>query len=394
VLGRLRLLTAGESHGKGLVGILEGLPAGLKIDPAIIDHQLQRRQRGYGRGGRMKIEKDQVEILSGVRWGLTIGSPITLMIHNRDWKNWQEGMSIDPLFKDYIPAVTKPRPGHADLSGVLKFGFRDARNVLERSSARETAMRVALGALARQMLSVFGIEVFSFVLSIGPVRVDDSFLFSPDTDFESLFALAESSEVRCHDAETTIAMKETIDRASSDGDTVGGVFALVIRGTPVGLGSHIQWDTRLDARFAYALMGIQAIKGVEIGKGFDMASGKGSTVMDEIFYEPQRGYYRKTNLAGGIEGGMTNGMPIVIRAAMKPIPTLKRPLASVDFVTKEPYRAAYERSDVCAVPAASVIAEAMGSIVIADAFLEKFGGDSIEETGRNYAAYKEYLNGA
>ena len=352
MFGKLRLLTAGESHGKALAGILEGLPAGLNIDPSIIDHHLQRRQRGYGRGGRMKIESDQVEIVSGVRWGLTIGSPITLIVYNRDWKNWQEGMSIDPLFKDYIPPITKPRPGHADLTGVLKFGFRDARNVLERSSARETAMRVALAALARQMLSAFGIEVFSFVLSVGPVCVDDSFLFDPDSDFESLFALAESSDVRCHDSSATIAMKEAIDKASGDGDTLGGRFAVVIKGAPVGLGSHIQWDRRLDARLAYALMGIQAIKGVEIGKGIDMSKGKGSTVMDEIFYEPQRGYYRKTNYAGGIEGGMTNGMPIVIRAAMKPIPTLKRPLASVDFVTKEPYKAAYERSDVCAVPAA------------------------------------------
>ncbi len=392
MLRRLRLLTAGESHGKGLACVIEGLPAGIEIEEDYINRQLKRRQGGYGRGGRMKIEDDQVEILSGVRWGVTMGSPISLLIHNKDWKNWQQGMSTDPTFKNYIPAITRPRPGHADLAGVLKYRHRDARNVLERSSARETAMRVAAGAIARKFLSSFDMEVYSFVLSIGSVAAEDDFLFDPKSDFNSFYRLAEQSEVRCHDSEISKQMKDAIDRASAEGDTLGGHFAVVLTGAPPGLGSHIQWDLRLDARLAYAVMGIQAIKAVEIGKGLEMAKSSGSKMMDEIHHTPEEGYYRKTNYAGGIEGGMTNGMPLVIKAAMKPIPTQKRPLGSVDIITKEPFKAVYERSDICAVAAAAVIAEAMVSLIIADALLEKFGGDSMAEILENYNSYVGYLS--
>ncbi|MEW5746735.1 MAG: chorismate synthase [Nitrospirota bacterium] len=403
---KLRLLTAGESHGKGLVGILEGIPAGLPLAAGDIDKELKRRQGGHGRGGRMKIEQDRAEILAGVRWGRTLGSPLALLVENRDWKNWQDGMSADTAHEGSLAPVTRPRPGHADLAGALKYSHRDLRNILERSSARETAIKVALGAVAKRLLAEFGVTVGSYVIQIGSAGMSRTSLddirsrFSPESDLERI----DASPVRCPDEAASRAMVELIDRAARNGDTLGGVFEVVAAGAPPGLGSHIQWDKRLDSRLAQALMGIQAIKGVEIGDGFDMAGRFGSEVMDEIFYSSQPsaaghqhrgkdapGFYRTTNHAGGIEGGITNGMPVIIRAAMKPIPTLKKALRSVDIETKEPFEAAYERSDTCAVPAAAVIAEAMAALVIADALLEKFGGDSVHETKRNAAAYKEYL---
>jgi len=422
----LRFLTAGESHGKGLMGILEGIPSGLALSSEDIDRELVRRQSGYGRGGRMKIEKDHAEIISGVRLGYTIGSPISLFIENRDWENWQDIMSQESRVKSqesqdsrFLP-VTSPRPGHADLAGALKYRHKDIRNILERSSARETAMRVAIGAIAKKFLSEFSITIGSFVIQIGNIKSQEPGVRSQESEFEIFFKRAEESPVRCPDEDASKKMVELIDTASKNGDTLGGVFKVFVTGLPVGLGSHIQWDRRLDGRLAHALMAIQAIKGVEIGDGFEMAERFGSEAMDEIFYKDsnklkvtsdkptdednsessllvtrysllKNGFYRNTNHAGGIEGGMTNAMPIVIRAAMKPIPTLKKPLQSVDIITKEPFEAAYERSDICAVPAASVIGEAATAVVIADAFLEKFGGDSIEETKKNFDTYMEYL---
>lgn len=395
-MNKLRFLTAGESHGKGLIGILEGIPAGLLLSSEDIDKELKKRQAGYGRGGRMKIESDRVEIISGVRWGKTVGSPISLLIENKDWENWEHGMSSDSRHEGSIDAVTRPRPGHADLAGALKYGHKDIRNILERSSARETAMRVAIGAVAKKFLSEFGINIGSYVIQIGSVKISN--LKFQISNFEEIFKKAEVSPVRCPDEDASKKMMEMIDSVVQKGDTLGGIFEVVATGLPIGLGSHIQWDKRLDGRLAQALMGIQAIKGVEIGTGFKMAERFGSEVMDEIFYEKAMGnrqeaigFYRETNHAGGIEGGMTNGMPIVIRAAMKPIPTLRKPLRSVDIITKEPFEAAYERSDTCAVPAAAIIGEAMTALVIADALIEKFGGDSMEETKRNVTGYLEYL---
>jgi len=392
-MSHLRFLTSGESHGKALIGIIEGIPSGLPLSTKDIDRDLKRRQSGYGRGARMKIESDHAEILSGVRWGKTIGSPITLFIENRDWKNWLEGMSPDLNAEGSIPAVTRPRPGHADLAGAIKYDQHDVRNILERSSARETAARVALGAIAKRFLSEFGITVGSYVIQIGKIKVRSSkFKVQTAEQLLPLFKKAEKSSVRCPDEEASEKMIRLIDKATNEGNSLGGVFEVFATNVPVGLGSHIQWDKRLDGRFAQALMSIQAIKGVEVGLGFEMAGHFGSEVMDEILYSQKSGgFYRKTNNAGGIEGGMTNGMPIIVRAAMKPIPTQKRPLRSIDIITKEPIEAAYERSDICAVPAAGVIAEAMVALVTADAFLEKFGGDSITETKRNYDSYIEYI---
>ena len=391
-MSRLRFLTAGESHGKALVGIMEGMPANLSLSPSDMDAELKRRQSGFGRGGRMKIEADHAEIVSGVRWGKTIGSPIALLIENRDHKNWLEGMSPDGRHQGSTPAVTRPRPGHADLAGVIKYHQQDVRNILERSSARETAMRVALGAVAKKFLSEFGIRVGSYVTQIGDQRSAVSSQQLGEEELFELFGRAEASSVRCPDEDATREIVQLIEDAMRKGSSLGGVFEVFATGLPVGLGSHIQWDKRLDGKIAGALMSIQAIKGVEIGLGFEMAGGSGSGVMDEIFYHGQKtGFYRKTNNAGGIEGGMTNGMPVLVRAGMKPIPTLRKPLSSVDIVSKEPFEAAYERSDVCAVPAASVIGEAMTALVIADVFLEKFGGDSMEEITANYKAYLEYV---
>lgn len=405
-MSHLRFFTAGESHGKALIGILEGIPSGLSVSTEDIDRDLKRRQVGYGRGARMKIESDHAVILSGVRWGQTIGSPVALYIENKDWKNWIEVMSPDLADEGSIPAVTKPRPGHADLAGAIKYGQHDLRNILERSSARETAARVALGAIAKKFLTEFGISIGSYVIQIGNIKVKQSRkkLQSSEKVLLSCFEKAEKSPVRCPDEEVSRKMVELIDKVTQGRNSLGGIFEVFVTGVPAGLGSHIQWDKKLDGRVAKALMGIQAIKGVEIGLGFDMAKHLGSEVMDEIFYRAKSseqraqsngsqvsGFYRKTNNAGGIEGGMTNGMPIIIRIAMKPIPTLKKPLRSVDIITKKPVEATYERSDICAVPAAGVIGEAMVALTIADVFLEKFGGDSMIETKRNYESYFEYI---
>lgn len=403
----LRYLTAGESHGKALVAIVEGLPAGLFVTREHIDTELARRQRGYGRGRRMKIEQDRVEILAGVRYGYTLGSPVALMVENRDWKNRMQEMTPEPVEGkggDNIPEgerVTRPRPGHADLSGALKYAHRDLRNVLERASARETTMRVAVGALAKRLLDEFGIQVMSHVVRLGSVVADVQ-----GQRYDEIAQKAEASEVRCADPDASEQMKALIDKAKQEGDTLGGVFEVVATGLPPGLGSHVHWDRKLDARLAQALMSIQAIKGVEVGMGFGVASRFGSEVHDAIGYRPypatepgpedfqgpeRPGFYRMTNRAGGFEGGMTTGEPVVLRAAMKPISTLYRPLDSVDFYTKEPFKASIERSDTCALPAAGVIGEAVVAIELARAFLEKFGGDSLREIKRNYLGYVKAL---
>jgi len=405
----LRFFTSGESHGRALTGILEGIPSGFPITSEDIDRELRRRQGGHGRGGRMKIESDHAEILSGVRWGKTLGSPISILIENKDWKNWQQGMSVDVAYDGSLQPVTRPRPGHADLAGVLKYNHKDIRNILERSSARETAVRVALGAIAKEILSEFDIRIGSYVIQIGTVSAKQSKIDAIKSEKElwAAFENAENSPVRCPDSEISNKMVNLIDKAAKEGNSLGGIFEVFATGIPVGLGSHVQWDRKLDGRIAQAVMSIQAIKGVEIGLGFEMAKNFGSDVMDEIIYSKQpakrgarkhanayagRDFFRKTNNAGGIEGGISNGMPLVFRAAMKPIPTLRKPLMSVDIQTKKPSSAAYERSDVCAVPAAAVVAEAMTALVVADAFLEKFGGDSKDEIARNHSAYLSYLN--
>jgi chorismate synthase len=388
-----RYLTAGESHGPQLTAVLEGLPAGLLIEKSTIDRDLSRRQGGYGRGGRMTIEKDEVEIVSGVRWGETLGSPVTLVVRNRDWENWCERMSPDPAFADPADAVTRPRPGHADLPGAQKYGHRDVRNILERSSARETAARVAVGGVAKALLAEFGIDVNGFVAEVGDVKA-----VRPDLPPAQLKELAARSEFYMWDAAAEERMKAAVDAARAAGDTLGGIVEVIVSGAPVGLGSHVQWDRRLDARLAMAVMSIQGFKGVEIGLGFGSARVPGSQVHDEIFYDGARigaggipGFYRTTNNAGGVEGGISNGEEIVVRGAMKPIPTLYKPLRSVDMVTKEPFEATVERSDTCAVPAAAVVAEAVVAIEMASAFLEKFGGDSIIEIRRNVESYCESL---
>ena len=395
----IRYITAGESHGKALVGFIEGIPSGLSLSTEDIDRDLKRRQGGYGRGGRMKIESDHAEILSGVRWGKTIGSPVTLLIENKDYKNWIEAMSPNAKAEGSIPAVVKPRPGHADLSGAIKYCHHDMRNILERSSARETAMRVALGAVAKRFLSEFGITLGSYVIQIGRIQVQSS-KFKVQSSENSTYYLSskrlKNRSVRCPEIEAEKKMINLIDRAIREGNSLGGIFEVFVLGLPVGLGSYIQWDRKLDGRLAQALMSIQAIKGVEVGLGFEMSSKFGSEGMDEIFYRAKSkntiaGFYRKTNNSGGIEGGMTNGMPVILRAAMKPIPTLRKPLRSFDIITKKPVQAAYERSDICAVPAAAVIGEAMAALTVADAFLEKFGGDSMSETLRNYNSYMKYV---
>jgi chorismate synthase len=398
----LRYITAGESHGRALIGILEGIPSGLSISVKDIDRDLKRRQGGHGRGGRMKIESDHAEMLSGVRWGKTIGSPITLLLENKDYKNWLEGMSPDADAEGSIPSVTRPRPGHTDLSGAIKYDSHDIRNILERSSARETAMRVALGAMAKKFLSEFNIKVGSYVIQIGKIKVQSSKFIrhggqSSEKKLLAIFKKAEKFPVRCPDEEASKKMIKLIDKAIKEGNSLGGIFKVFVAGAPIGLGSHIQWDRRLDGRLAQALMSIQAIKGVEVGLGFDMSRRFGSEVMDEIFYDSSKfkvqssKFCRKTNYAGGIEGGMTNGMPIILRAAMKPIPTQRKPLRSIDIMTKKHVEAAYERSDICAVPAAGVIGEAMVALTIADAFLEKFGGDSMAEVKCNYNSYMEHV---
>jgi len=382
-----RFLTAGESHGEALVAVIDGVPAGLALTEAEINEDLARRQRGYGRGGRMKIERDRVHLTSGVRWGLTLGSPITLTIPNLDWENWKATMSVGPPEPGVAAKqVTRPRPGHADLAGAMKYGHRDIRNVLERSSARETTARVAVAGVAKKLLSEFGIEILSHVIEIGGIRAGELHL-----PWSEIRQRAEASEVRCADPETERRIIEAIDNAKAKGDTLGGIFEVVALGCPVGLGSYVQWDRRLDGRLAQAFCAIQAIKGVEVGMGFETARRPGSQVHDEILYDADAGFKRTTNNAGGLEGGVTNGQPVVVRAAMKPLSTLRMPLRSVDVATKEAVEAVVERSDVCAVPAAGIVGEAMLAIVLAHAFLEKFGGDSLEEIRRNYDAYQASL---
>jgi len=385
--GRLRFLTAGESHGEALTAVIDGLPAGLALTEADINGDLARRQRGYGRGGRMKIEQDQAHISAGVRWGLTLGSPLTLTIRNRDWENWQHTMSVGAPPAGAAPkTVTRPRPGHADLAGAMKYGHRDIRNVLERSSARETAARVAVAGVAKRLLDEFGITILSHVSEIGGVRIG-----ALEVPWEEVRRRAEASEVRCADPGAEAAMIEAIDRAKAAGDTLGGVFEVVALGCPVGLGSYVQWDRKLDGQLARAFCSIHAIKGAEIGLGFEAARRPGSQVHDEILFDKEAGFHRGSNSAGGLEGGVTNGQPVVVRAAMKPISTLRKPLRSVDLDSREAVEAVVERSDVCALPAAGVVGEAMMAIVLAEAFLEKFGGDSIDEIRRNYQGYLDYL---
>ncbi len=412
----MRYLTAGESHGPVLTAIIEGLPAGLAISEEYINQQLARRQGGYGRGGRMQIERDQVKFLSGVRGGFTLGNPVTLQIENRDWVNWQEVMTAGLEARLTQRVVTKPRPGHADLAGALKYDHQDIRNVLERASARDTAARVAVGSITRRLLEELGVEIVGQVVRIGPVALPEKNRLEESGNLELpikneadkagqqaarikkfnlwLKGLRETlagSPTLCLDRETGLAMQKEIDLARAKGDSLGGVFEIHAFGLPPGLGSYAQWDRRLDTRLAAALMSVQAIKGVEIGAGFACAALGGSAVHDEIFFSPDRGFYRLTNNAGGLEGGVTNGEPIVLRAAMKPIPTLNTPLRSVDLVSKEPFAAAVERADVCAVPAACVVGEAVVAWELAVACLEKFGGDSLNELKANWENYLAYL---
>lgn len=387
----LRYLTAGESHGKGLMVILEGIPAGLRLSSKEIDRELKRRQVGYGRSPRMQIEKDKAEILSGIRGGKTLGSPIALMIKNLDWKNWQKMMAVEDsdMNSESIQILTRPRPGHADLAGVIKYNLDDVRDVLERASARETAARVAVGAICKKFLAEFDLSIYSRVIQIGTVK--DTPGWEPTADNCQLI---ESSPLRCLSKAAEEEIVALIDLSAKEGDSLGGVFEIMVTNLPVGLGSYIQWDLKLDARLARALMSIQAIVGVEIGLGFAAAERFGSQVQDEIFYEEtNHQFYRKTNRAGGIEGGMSNGEPIVLRAAMKPISTIAQPLKSVDLVSKKEVKAIKERADVCAVPAASIIGEAVVALEIAAAFREKFGGDSLEEVKKNYLNYMDYVKG-
>ena len=382
----LRYLTAGESHGPAITAILEGLPAGLPVSAEAINIDLKRRQGGYGRGRRMQIETDTIEITGGVRHGKTMGGPLSLRVENQDWKNWTDVMAVEPVDHPITRRrVTKPRPGHADLAGGLKYGHRDLRNVLERASARETAMRVAVGAVAKQFIEAFGVRVISHVVRIGQADSDVTGLSN-----EAIWDRAEESPVRCADEKATEGMIAEIDRAKSLKDTIGGIFEIKVLNVPPGLGSHVQWDRKLDGRLAQAILSIQAVKGVEIGMGFGVTQALGSEVHDEIFYN-ENGFYRKTNRAGGIEGGITEGEEIVVRGALKPIATLMRTIMSVDIDTKAPFDSAKERSDVCTVPAAGVIGEAVVAFVVADAMQEKFGGDSLEEMKRNYLGYMGQL---
>jgi chorismate synthase len=386
-----RFTTAGESHGRALVAILEGLPAGLTIDVASINLELKRRQWGYGRGGRMKIEQDEVQVLSGVRHGLTLGSPIGLLIENKDWENWADVMDIAPaeIPSDKSRRVSRPRPGHADLAGGLKFGARDLRNVLERASARETAARVACGALAKQLLAVFGVETRSHVIQLGGVPEKPL-----ELSWTEISAIPEDAPVRCGNGEVQQQMVQLIDTKREAGDTLGGIFEVVARGIVPGVGSHTAWDLKLDGRLAQAIMSIPAVKAVSIGAGTEASSLPGSEVHDEIGYNDEtREFIRDTNRAGGLEGGITNGEEIRIRGHLKPLSTLRRPLRSVDIDTKKNETAAFERSDITAVPAAGVIGEAMVALTLAGAMREKFGGDSIGEMKHNFEGYREQLRG-
>ncbi|MBT9172393.1 MAG: Chorismate synthase [Syntrophomonadaceae bacterium] len=383
----MRYLTAGESHGPALLTIVEGLPANLQLDTAAVDRELERRQGGFGRGGRMKIERDRAVFLSGLRFGRTLGSPLAIQIANRDHDNWLAQMATVGTQPEELARVTLPRPGHADLAAALKYNLKDIRDVLERASARETAARVAVGAVARQLLAAFNIRVASQVLAIGEVAS----VGADPADLVTLTPEVDSSPVRCPDIQAAAAMQALIEEKRAAGDSLGGVFEVVVTGVPAGLGSHVHWDRKLDGRLAAALMSVQAIKGVEVGGGFACARLPGSRVHDEIAYEDGRGYFRRSNRAGGIEGGVTNGEPLVLRAAMKPIPTLTVPLPSVEIDTHRPGRAAVERSDVCAVPAASIVGEAVVAWEVACALREKLGGDSLEEMREHWTAYNSML---
>jgi chorismate synthase len=387
----LRFVTAGESHGQALLAWISGLPAGMTVDQEFIQRELHRRQLGYGRGARQRIEKDQAEIFAGVRHGKTIGAPIALRIENRDWKNWEKALPVEDTegAEDLQRHLTAPRPGHADLAGALKFNLHDARYVLERASARETAARVAAGAFAKLLLRDFGAVVLSHTIAVGHVRLER------EPSWQEIAAACENldSPLRCVDAATESHMKAEVDRVLKEGDSVGGVFEVVARGIPPGLGSHAQWDEKLDAKLARSVMSIQAVKAVEVGTGVENARSYGSEVQDEMRYDAgSRRFVRSSNRAGGLEGGISNGGDIVVRGYLKPISTLRRPLQTADLKTKEPVKAAYERSDVCVVPAAGVIGEAMVALELAGAFMDKFGGDSMEETHRNFAGYQKQLD--
>jgi chorismate synthase len=386
----LRFETAGESHGECLVATVAGLPAGIPILLENVNRELWRRQQGYGRGGRMKIETDRAEIVAGVRHSQTIGSPVAVLIRNKDWQNWTEALPVEDIAggEDKRKPVTRPRPGHADLAGALKYNFHEARYILERASARETTARVAVGAIAKALLSQFSIEVLSHVVAVGPARLERQ------ARWDELVELSRREEVvlGCVDPAAEAQMKAVVDEAYRTGDTVGGVFEVVARGLPPGLGSHTTWDARLDGRLAQAIVSIQAVKGVEVGLASEGAANFGSKVQDTIHYDREgRRFTRGANRAGGLEGGITNGEDVLVRGMLKPISTLRRPLESVDLETREPALAAYERSDVAVVPAAGVIGEAMVAIVLAQAFLEKFGGDSLGEIRRNYDGYLEQI---
>ncbi len=384
----LRFLTAGESHGPELVAVVEGVPAGFEVGLARINEDLARRQKGHGRGGRMLIEQDQARPVSGIRFGRTTGSPVTFIIENRDFKNWEKRMSADPRDRGEAAPVTRPRPGHADLAGVLKYNLEDIRDVLERASARETTARVAAGSLAKELLSPFGISVLGYVVSIGATEAGTS----GELGVEELRRITEESAVRVADAEAERAIIAEIDECKKSGDTLGGVVEVIVAGLPVGLGSHAQWDRKLDGRLAQALLSVQAAKGVEFGAGFKAARMRGSQLHDEIGYDPAaRRFTRRSNNSGGTEGGMSTGEPLRVRVAFKPLSTLMRPLRSVDLRTKAEAAGAIERSDVCAIPAAAVIAETVAAFELARAFLEKFGGDSFAEITRNYRGYLEQV---
>jgi chorismate synthase len=381
----LRLITAGESHGPGLTCILDGMPAGLRVDRDAVNRDLARRQLGHGRGGRMKIERDQVEITAGVRHGRTLGSPIALQVANRDYANWEERMNPWPV-EAAIPEVHLPRPGHADLVGTQKYGQTDVRNILERASARETAARVAGGAVAKAFLGELGVQVFSHVIQITSVQAPRNDDLIPED-----FANVDESPVRCLDPQATTAMVQEIDRLRKANESLGGVFEVRVFGLVPGLGSHVSWEERLDGRLAQAILSIQALKAVAIGDGIEVAGLPGSQAHDEIFYDDTRGYYRETNRAGGLEGGMTTGAPLVIRASMKPLPTLTKPLRSVDIATHAPAEALRERTDSCTVPAAGVVGEAMVAFVLADAYRGKFGGDHIDDVRVALKGYEERI---
>lgn len=384
----MRYLTAGESHGPQLTTIIEGVPSGLNVSIAMINDRLQKRQSGYGRGNRMKIETDKVKILSGVRDGKTTGAPITLAIENDDHVNWKEIMNVEEV-TDHTKRVSKPRPGHADLNGAIKYNLKDIRDVLERSSARETAIRVAIGELCRQLLTPFNIKIFSHVINIGGIQAK-SYQQIGESNV-NFIEIVEASDVRCFDSEISTLMKQKIDHAKQSGDSLGGVVEVIAFGLPIGLGSHVHWDRKLDGKIGQAILSIQGFKGVEIGIGFDVANLPGSKVHDEILWSMEKGFFRASNNAGGVEGGMTNGEPLIVKGAMKPIPTLYKPLNSIDIDTKESFKATIERSDTCAVPAASIVAESVVAWEIAEAFFGKFAGDSVNEIIANYHSYLEQV---